>query len=49
MNHQKLCLSSLTVDTSSSFMYKISLLGNPVVADNIARRSVKVVVPLKYH
>ena len=38
----------LTADNSSSFKYKISLLGNPVVADNIARRSVKVVVPLKY-
>ena len=35
-------------DNSSSFKYKISLLGNPVVADNIARRSVKVLVPLKY-
>ena len=37
-----------TVDNSSSFKYKVSLLGNPVVADNIAKRSVKVVVPLKY-
>ena len=34
--------------TSSSFKYKVSLLGNPVVADNVARRNVKVVVPLKY-
>ena len=41
-------IADLTVDNSSSFKYKISLLGNPVVADNIARRSVKVVVPLKY-
>ena len=32
--------------TSSSFKYKVSLLGNPVVADNVARRNVKVVVPL---
>ena len=32
----------------SSFKYKIILLGNPVVADNITRRSVKVVVSLKY-
>ena len=39
---------NLTVDNSNSFKYKISLLGNPVVADNIAKRSVKVVVPLKY-
>ena len=37
-----------TADNSSSFKYKISLLGNPVVADNIARRTVKVVAPLKY-
>ena len=36
-------IADLTVDNSSS-----SSLGNPVVADNIARRSVKVVVPLKY-
>ena len=36
------------VDNSNSFKYKVSLLGNPVVADNIAKRRVKVVVPLKY-
>ena len=41
-------IADLTVDNSSSFKYKISLLSNPVVADNIARKSVKVVVPLKY-
>ena len=41
-------IDDLTTDNSSSFKYKNSLLGNPVVADNIARRSVKVVVPLKY-
>ena len=41
-------IANLTADNSSSFKYKISLLGNPVVANNIARRSVKVVVPLKY-
>ena len=40
-------IADLTADNSSSFKYKISLLGNPVVANNIARRSVKVVVPLK--
>ena len=39
---------NLTADNSSSLKYKISLLGNPVVANNIARISVKVVVPLKY-
>ena len=37
-------IPDLTVDISSSFKYKISLLGNPVVANNIAERSVKVVV-----
>ena len=41
-------IGDLTVDNSNSFKYKVSLLGNPVVADNIAKRSVKVVVPLKY-
>ena len=41
-------IADLTVDNSSSFKYKISLLSNPVVADNIARRSVKVFVSLKY-
>ena len=41
-------IADLTVHNSSSFKHKISLLGNPVVADNIARKSVKVVVPLKY-
>ena len=47
MNQQKLVLL-ITVDNSNSFKYKVSLLGNPVVVDNIAKRSVKVVVPLKY-
>ena len=41
-------IDNLTVDNSNSFKYKVSLLGNQVVADNIAKRSVKVVVPLKY-
>ena len=41
-------IDDLTVDNSNSFKYKVSLLGNPVVADNIAKRSVKVVVPLNY-
>ena len=41
-------IDDITVDNSNSFTYKVSLLGNPVVADNIAKRSVKVVVPLKY-
>ena len=41
-------VADLTADNSSSLKYKISLLGNPVVANNIARINVKVVVPLKY-
>ena len=41
-------INDLTVDNSNSFKYKLSLLGNPVVANNIARINVKVVVPLKY-
>ena len=41
-------IDDLTVDNSNSFKYKVSLLGNPVVADNIAKRRIKVVVPLKY-
>ena len=40
--------ADLTADNSSSLKYKISLLGNPVVANNIARINVKVVIPLKY-
>ena len=41
-------INDLTSDTSSSFKYKVNLLGNPVVANNIARTNVKVFVPLKY-
>ena len=41
-------VNDLTIDNSNSFKYKVSLLGNPVVADNIAKRSVKVIVSLKY-
>ena len=41
-------VADLTADSSSSFKYKVSLLGNPVVANNIARINVNVVVPLKY-
>ena len=41
-------VADLTADNSSSLKYKISLLGNPVVANNIVRINVKVVVPLKY-
>ena len=41
-------IPNLAVDNSSSFKYKVELLGDPVVANNIGRRNVKVVVPLKY-
>ena len=40
--------NNLATDTSSSFKYKVNLLGNPVIANNIARLNVKIVVPLKY-
>ena len=39
--------NNLTQNNSASFDYKIKLLGNPEVANNIARRNVKIVVPLK--
>ena len=41
-------VADLTADNSSSFKYKVSLLGNPVPDGNAAKRSVKVVLPLKY-
>ena len=41
-------IADLTVNNSSSFKYTVSLLGNPVLDGNIRKRSVKVVVPLKY-
>ena len=41
-------LADLTVNNSSSFKYKVNLLGNAVVAGNVARRNVKAVVRLKY-
>ena len=41
-------VADLTADNSSSLKYKISLLGNPVVANKIARINVKVVIPLKF-
>ena len=40
--------NNLTQNNSDSFKYKVELLGDPVHADGIARRNVKVVVPLKY-
>ena len=41
-------VADLTADNSSSFKYKVSLLGNPVLDGNITKRSGKVVLPLKY-
>ena len=41
-------INNLTQVNSKSFKYKIKLLGNPVHVDGIARRNVKIVVPLKY-
>ena len=41
-------VADLTVNNSSSFKYKVSLSGNPDLDGAIAKRSVKVVVPLKY-
>ena len=40
-------INDLTTDTSSCFKYKVSLLGNPVVANNIARINVKVCRTIK--
>ena len=40
--------NNLATNTSSSFKYKVDLLGNPAVANNVARRDLKIVVPLKY-
>ena len=40
--------NNLAQNNSTSFDYKIKLLGNPEVNNNIARRNVKVFVPLKY-
>ena len=49
MNHQKLIqLQTWNTLNSTSFKYKIKLLGNPVVDNAIAKLNVKIVVPLKY-
>ena len=40
--------NNLTVNNSSSFKYKVNLLGDPVVNNNVATLNVTVVVPLKY-
>ena len=41
-------INDLTTNTSISFKYKVNLLGNRVLDGAISKRSVKVVVPLKY-
>ena len=41
-------IANLTVNNSSSFKYKVNLLGNRNVVGGIMRLNVKVVVPLKY-
>ena len=41
-------VADLTVNDSSSFKYKINLLGNPVPTNLIVKRNLKIVVPLKY-
>ena len=41
-------INDLTTDASSSFKYKVILLGNTVLDGNITKRSVKVILPLKY-
>ena len=40
--------NNLATNTSSSFNYKVHLLGNPAIVNNVARRNLKIVVPLKY-
>ena len=40
--------NNLATNTSSSFKYKVDLLGNPAIVNNVARRNLKIVVPLKY-
>ena len=41
-------IADVTADISSSFKYKIKLLGDPNLDGPIAKLSVKIVVPLKY-
>ena len=40
--------NNFTTDNSSSFKYKVNLLGNPAIHNNVARLNVNIVVPLKY-
>ena len=41
-------IPNLAADNSSSFKYKVNLLGNPVLDGAVAKINVKVVAPLKY-
>ena len=41
-------IDDLTVDNSSSFKYKVNLLGNPAPTNLIVKINLKIVVPLKY-
>ena len=47
MSHQN-AVADLTANNSSSFKYKINLLDDPVHVGGVARRNLKVLVPLKY-
>ena len=38
----------MATNTSSSFKYKVDLLDNPDIVNNVARRNLKIVVPLMY-
>ena len=38
----------MATNTSNSFKYKVDLLDNPDIVNNVARRNLKIVVPLKY-
>ena len=40
--------NNLATNTSSSFKCKVDLLDNPAIVNNVARRDLKIVVPLKY-
>ena len=40
--------NNLATNTSSSFKYKVDLLDNPDIVNNVARRNLIIVVPLKY-
>ena len=41
-------INDLTADTSSSFKYKVNLLGNPVLDGAIVELNIKIIVPLKH-